>query len=326
MPKRVQASIVGKALEHQVVKQLSMLPGCSLTPDAAEMQREQRKYPKMVRKARLGSQRLGGLKQGASVTVEWMTDELRLETGKFMLHRPADRDDGTADVVIRKPGREIRISLKHNNHSLKHPRPYEFLNDVKLSDSTVSPSHERRIRRLTDDFSKKHSKKTYFSRVEKASKDLEAAVCDATSQTFKKIGVNPRDVEKLFRYLIGHGSTRGGHLDYLVVVKTKSGKTQEGKLVGTYLYAYDAVLMPRQMKVRTEVRGKNNYIVIDFDNGWIVSMRIHRDDKKIPETGKHRLKFDCKLDVGRFPVSPVILYDEKLHRWDIRGRRKKINK
>lgn len=318
MPKRVKAAYVGKALEYLVVNQLRSLPGCSLTPDAKKMQRAHQKYPAMVREERLGSQLLEGLEQGASVTVEWMTDELRLETGKFMLHRPADRDDGTADVVIRRGRKSQNISLKHNNHSLKHQRPYRFLNDVKLSDSTVSPSHEKKIKRLTDDFSKKHSKKTYFSRVERASKDLEVAVCDATSQTLKRLRVNPRDVEKLFRYLIGHGSTRGDYLDYLVVVKTKGGKTQEGRLAGTYLYAYEAVPMPKQMKVRTEVRGKNNYVVIDFDNGWVVSMRIHRDDNKIPKSGKHRLKFDCKLDVGRFPVSPVILYDEELHPWDIK--------
>jgi len=267
----------GRALEYILCIEISKLNNFNLTTQASTLNdRDKEKY------LSLPTNLQNDYKQ-ASVTITNWINTLFSNTNNAIVDRLIDTPDNPSDFVISDSNKKLSISLKHNHEALKHPRPYSFAQACGFDkDSTQDVFHRNLMTALTDKFRNTNNKSLFnqcnASEIDKLYND----VCVSCKTTIDKWqATNTNLASNLFKFLVSNGF-------YKVIVETKNG-------VKVKVQDYQNIPMPSSVSTKTN----ENRLILEFNNGWILNLRIHTASSRISTAPSQlSLKFDAQRDVG----------------------------
>lgn len=245
-------------------------------------------------------------------------------TDNLVLSLQADsvaKTDGGADIrdlILERPDVQwnLGISIKHNHNALKHSR---LSNKLDFGEKWYNkPCSKTYFNEIAPIFSLlENLKGTLWSNMPNKVQDVYQPLLNA----FRKELTHANDIENitesLIRYLIGCNGK-----DYYKLVHRKDNKVEvtpyniTGKLNQSDPCGTEpSLLLPGKIVLPTKINsfeykknraGKlsNNTLILELDNGWSISFRIHNASSQV-ETS---LKFDVQLQ--KHPSS-VVCYTSK---------------
>lgn len=211
-------------------------------------------------------------------------------------------------LCIRKQnGWTMGISCKHNHDALKHPRLSQTIDfgnrwfNIPCSEAyfdEIRPVFETLQRIKTES-----NKKAEWSSIKNKANKFYEPVLKAFKEELQRLNEShPHDVPKaLMSYLIG----RQDFYKIIALKRIKRTKVQAFNLYGTLnkragknradakvhlLHFPERILEVRFAKDKNK-KEKKNTLEILFDNGWLISLRIHNASTNVAPS----LKFDVRL-------------------------------
>lgn len=203
----------------------------------------------------------------------------------------AGKDGDVTDIriILEKDEciKNINLSLKNNSNALKHSRISGVPGWLGISDNSdeckkyISDYNNiwDEITKKIDDFNSKSTKQvTIYNELELISPDFKVneiynRYYKLIEDFFKEFCSTPQRTNQLFRYLIGN-------IDFYKIINKPK------KFI---IYDYTDIDSPTQVSF---TRNTNNYLLLTFDNGWKISIRLHNGDNKLSPS----LKVDAQLD------------------------------
>ena len=203
---------------------------------------------------------------------------------------------------------EVGISCKHNHEALKHPRITESKDfGLEWIDVPCSTKFIDEITPITDEMDLLGSRKTLWNTVPNKFDRFYVPILNAYLKEIQRLCNSHKDIpEKLLSYFFGVN-------DFYKIIMKESQKTTtvEGfNMHGTLNVSVNRIKptmkvpvihMPKRL-LNAEFKEKSKTtIILTFDNGWSISMRLHNKDKEVSPTS---LAWDVKL-VGLPPSTYV---------------------
>lgn len=268
----------GRALEYKLVDTLRGQPNFLLTAQA--IAHNNRDLPKFQS---LPSDLKGAYTTASNKIVNWVIQNINTNNS-ILVDRLIDDPNSVADVVITTSANKLELSLKHNHHALKHPRPYSFAQFCGYSiGSPQDLQHRKLMDAVTNNFRGLAGSASLFNQCASVAIDnLYLGVCNSCATSLN----NWTQIDKfvagnLFKFLVSTGY-------YKVIVETKSN-------VVVKVQDYFSIQAPS--KVSSTVSG--NRLILTFNNGWVINLRIHTASSRISKTGNQlSLKFDAQRTQG----------------------------
>lgn len=214
---------------------------------------------------------------------------------KAQLDREGIKGD-VRDILITADGAEIGVSCKNNNEAAKHPRispNLDFIFDWFRVSSGASNEYKQDIKLIFDKLEPFIGQT--WNIIEKNSPGFKAQtfyqpILQAVAiEIEKQLLINSDIASNLFKFIIGYQ-------DFYKVIKKDFSKTIEiqsynlNKTLNT-----NSLLLPTQIKshfFKSNRQGIINKIIIEFDNDWALSFRIHNAS----ETVENSFKFDIGIE------------------------------
>jgi len=205
------------------------------------------------------------------------------------------------DVVClrNKKGWAIGFSCKHNHDAVKHSRLSRTIDFGKeWTGHPVSDNYKTTINPIFDELDELRNKKARWAGIEKKDERFYKTILDAFLTELRTLySKYQSDVpEKLLTYLLGR-------FDFYKIVAQTNNKTTEVKPFNMYgtlgistsqkkpLYKIGLLKMPTKILEMNFKTNSLNTIIINFDNGWCLSFRIHNASEWVEPS----LKFDIQL-------------------------------
>jgi len=281
----------GRSLEYLIAKSLGDTPGVRLTSRAQTSQiRDENNLDNIDPRLRIT------LKKAGSIAAGWVISELRPGSKSFLeVDRSSDGDEGVADLIISTSSLTLPLSVKLNHDALSHPRPYSLTAAVGLSGTAIDIDHRSRMDKAGGTFRRRIGRVETFSLVPHEKAQLYFEICEVCVETLNVIRKKPKNVAALFNFLVGPGCKK-------VVVRTNATKD----LSEIEVFDYQQIEIPRTVQARTERRTEASSIVMNFDNGWQIGLRIHNASSRISPANQLSLKFDAQRISGKIPPSEVL--------------------
>lgn len=190
------------------------------------------------------------------------------------------------------------ISLKHNHDACKHQRPAALIkNQLGIQDTILDKQYRSDLKAIENKFKAlvlptdvDEDGKFIFSavkvRVPNSITDLYSDVCNLV----KNYLINHTDlasIQRYFRFLVGNTDFEKVILDpksRLILIKDFSNIPNATGITNTF------------------IDPQNGYLVVQFNNNFILNMRLHTASSKFKLTSALDLKFDSKVDMNNAPV------------------------
>ena len=134
-----------------------------------------------------------------------------------------------------------------------------------------------------------------FNQVANLVPELYGNVCKACAKSIATFPNQSLLAEKLFGFLVGPDCKK-------VIVRTRGTKT----LKRIEVVDYTTIQKPTKVTPTIEKRPLSSSLVLVFDNGWKIDLRVHTASSRISENGQLSLKFDVQRKTGVLPVSSVL--------------------
>ena len=207
------------------------------------------------------------------------------------MDRISDNDGKKGDVTdirLSSCNRELNLSLKNNNVSIKHQRP---------GPTPIHFGYTKKDQATILFLNKYNNINKKFFNIAK-SKNSKLENYDEISDDIKnKFLYTPTC--KLVCDFINNNSNKGleyqnfiiGEIDYKQIVLSKNK---------IKIKSFDNIPKSKTVSSKIDSRG---YILVDFHNNIILSMRLHNASKKISEKGS--LKFDTKTHKLNIPTETI---------------------
>ena len=199
-------------------------------------------------------------------------------------------------------GWEIGISCKHNHEALKHPR---ITSDADFGTHWIqTPSSEDFQKKIYNvmDIVETWLGSKWSSHPDKHEVIYKPILDAYTSEIRRLCDINKDTPSKLVKYFFGSDDF------YKVIAKDRRGKGIAGStevvafnMNGTLgqsakerrsIRSIPRVKMPSRLIEACIKPGSHTTILMTFDEGWAISMRLHSADSKVSRTG---LKWDVQL-------------------------------
>jgi hypothetical protein len=270
----------GRALESLITTELLSLPQSSLTQRARSAQSRDAAAIASLTPTLRQSMRSAGDR-----TRRWLQSLPAYSVGLAVsIDRVSDQDEGTADLIITFGRNKMPLSVKHNHHALKHPRPYSLVAWFAGS-SSADRSHRSRLSTRCDTFRRHAGHASNFSAVPAATSALLRDVCHDCVSTLTAIRTASASASDLFTFL------SGGRIQRLLV-KTDTG----GHLLSVSVEDFRGLPTPSSFGVTYEQGARGSHgILICFNNLCDIRMRLHTASSRISSSGPLSLKFDTKF-------------------------------
>lgn len=224
--------------------------------------------------------------------------------GKLNLFVQSDKQGQHGDVrdvlCLRDAGNwTIGISCKHDHEAVKHSRLSRTIDFGKeWFGYPVSEKYREAINPIFDELDNLKKEKKRWSEIEQKEERFYKPLLDAFLSEMKNLYTEHyEDLPKsLLQYLLGRK-------DFYKLIAHSSSKTTEIKAFNIYNTLGMATKSKKSqskvatLKLPTEILGmnfkkdSNNTLLIYFDNGWSISLRIHNASEYIEPS----LKFDVQL-------------------------------
>ena len=268
----------GRALEYKLVDTLSAQPNFSLTAQAVA--HNSRDLPKFQA---LPSTLKTAYTSASNTIVTWVIQNIK-SNSPALVDRLIDDPNSVADVVITTSSNTLELSLKHNHQALKHPRPYSFAQFCGYSTGSAQDlQHRKLIDAVVANFRGSVGSTSLFNQCASVAIDnLYLGVCNSCATSLNNwTKIDKAVAGNLFKFLVSTGY-------YKVIVETRSS---------VVVKVQDYFSIPTPSKVSCSVSG--NRLVLKFNNGWEINLRIHTASSRISKTGNQlSLKFDAQRTQG----------------------------
>jgi len=293
MPGSSKSNNNGRSLEYLITRALEGSPECSLTPRACASQSRD-----SVTVSKIDSRLRASFSRAAPVVASWVLSEIGKTSGiRFVVDRNSDSDVGVADLTIAAGRKSFQISVKHNHDALSHPRPYSLADAMGLTGSHHEIDHRKRMAIATDSFRKSIKGATRFPSVVPQKIALYKDVCNECKKTVD-LAAKATDVPStLFEFLVGSGFKK-------VIVSTSNSSKA---LKSIQVVDYSRIRKPTKVRATVDHRKKASSLVLTFDNGWMIDLRIKNASTDISASGQVSLKFDAQKKAGTLPAPVVLL-------------------
>ena len=279
----------GRALEKIVVdrilefKKIKPTQRCLLQQDRDEY-RVLRLNPNLKEK----------FNKSANEIADFLEEKFSLNDANFKLDRVDDLDDSVIDIVLTRDDEKLSFSLKHNNDSLKHNRPYSLIQNGLgfKKHSLEDKEHRDRLDKICKDFRILHPDKKLFRDLSfDAKENLYYKFVNECLISLKKYKNNKEAVANWFNFMMGLESK------YIKIKVATKGKSQ-----GVFYEDFrDVSVFPEKMDLsiykgkRTKTRAASWNIIVDFNNGYKFKNRIHNKSSRISSSGQLSMAFDVKF-------------------------------
>lgn len=190
------------------------------------------------------------------------------------------------------------ISLKHNHDACKHQRPAALIkNQLGIQDTILDKQYRSDLKAIENKFKAlvlptdvDEDGKFIFSavkvRVPNSITDLYSDVCNLV-KNYLINHTDPASIQRYFRFLVGNTDFEKVILDpksRLILIKDFSNIPNATGITNTF------------------IDPQNGYLVVQFNNNFILNMRLHTASSKFKLTSALDLKFDSKVDMNNAPV------------------------
>jgi hypothetical protein len=281
----------GRALEYFITHELSKIRGCELTDRAlADQLRDARTIAGITKQLRKS------FIEAAGIVAPWVLSEIGAgRDANFKVDRHQDSDPGVADLTVTSGSKSLRISVKHNHDALSHPRPYSLADRMGISALAFESDHRDRLDKVTKKFRSAARGATSFPMVPTAKLKLYQETCAECAKTVNSANAHKGAVSNLFSFLVGSDFKK------LIVETNRTSKT----LTTIKVMDYTRIKQPKSVAASVENRLRASSLILNFDNGWTLDLRIKNASTKISPTGQVSLKFDAQKTEG--PIPPLVL-------------------
>ena len=264
----------GRSLEQLIVGRLAKERAYQLTQRALDAQNRDSRFLNEIDKNLLIS-----LRQSADKIAAWFGSEV--SDKQIQVDRTNDSDDGVADIILISNNQSLAYSVKHNSDSLSHLRPYSIAQKLgQPIGSDLDLDHRQRMAVISEKFRKSAGNSRTYMSVPKAKQELYVDTCSETQKTLKKT----KDASRvLFESLVGTNFKK-------IIVHTNATTKA---LRGISIYDYSSVVSPKTMKTSLLESEDSCRLIVEFDNGWEISLRVHTASTNISSSNQLSLKFDA---------------------------------
>ena len=283
----------GRSLEYLITAELQKRAGCSITQRTSQSQSRDSTTVSQINQTLRSS-----LAKAAKVSADWIVNEIGGQSGiVFEVDRANDGDNGVADLIVKSKNQRLLISVKHNHDALSHPRPYSLVEAVGFEGTALEADHRTRMTKISNRFRNASNNATSYSAAPTAKLKLYYDVCDECSASLSKIAHDANAVKQVFNFLVSPGCKK-------LVVRTDSVSKA---LTGIEVFDYTMIKSPTSLSTRVDRRARAASLVLDFDNGWRIDMRVHTASSRVSSSGQLSLKFDAQRKAGVLPPVETLL-------------------
>jgi hypothetical protein len=201
-----------------------------------------------------------------------------------VIDRLPDLASSVADIEIKSKTKTLLLSVKHNHFALKHPRPYSLAQAFGfIKNTTVDKIHRADMKAVADKFRLAANGVQKYTEAEIAKQQMLVEICQVCESSINKwLSTNQLLSVNLFKFIVSGGF-------YKVIVETR------GSIPVVKIQDYFAISLPSSANATSA----NNRLIVKFNNGWDINMRIHTADEKISKPSSQlSLKFDAQRDAG----------------------------
>lgn len=190
------------------------------------------------------------------------------------------------------------ISLKHNHDACKHQRPGALIkNQLGIQDPILDKQYRNELKVVENQFKAFvlptdidiHGNCLFSdikARVPHSISNLYSGVCNLVMYYLLN-HTDANSIQRYFRFLVGNTNFEKVILD----PKTRS------------ILIKDFSNIPNASSITsTFINPKNGYLVVQFNNNFILNMRLHTASSKFKLTSSLSLKFDSTVDMNNAPV------------------------
>lgn len=288
------SNIYGRVFEFVIVQKivnLSSSKSISLTSVAKIAQEKDKEKLELVPEAILTQ-----FSQYASIICDWLVKQHKIDKSDIIIDRLSDQQaihGDLTDIRLTVNGKDLNLSIKHNNSALKHQRPGRMVIQCGYgAKSEEAILYKSKYKEILDKFFKiavdEHPQASEFNQLKSAdiefiSDNLYLPICTLVIETINELNDRSEIAKPLFKFLIGN-------TDYYKITAKNNNVTIE---------EFANITLPN--KVSAKLLGKS-YVVLDFSNGWEIKMRLHTASRLI----KNDIKFDAQL--SSIPVVTNVIY------------------
>jgi hypothetical protein len=190
------------------------------------------------------------------------------------------------------------ISLKHNHDACKHQRPGALIkNQLGIIDPNLDKQYRSELKSIENRFKNlvlvsdiDNDGNCLFSRIKvrvpHSIPNLYSDVCNLVMHYLLN-HTDAASIQRYFRFLVGNTNFEKVILDpksRSILIKDFSNIPNANSLIKAY------------------IDPKSGYLVVQFDNNFILNIRLHTASSKFKLTSSLSLKFDSTVDMNNAPV------------------------
>lgn len=194
------------------------------------------------------------------------------------------------------------VSLKHNHDACKHQRPAALIkNQLGIQDTLLDMQYRNELRLIENDFKAlvlptdvedgNFVFRAVKARLPNSIPDLYSNVCNLVRHYLLN-HTDPASIQRYFRFLVGNTNFEKVILDptsRLILIKDFSNIPDATRIISA------------------SINPQNGYLVVQFDNNFILNMRLHTASSKFKLTSALSLKFDSTVDMNNAPVPSRVI-------------------
>lgn len=282
----------GRALEYALTKNIqTKYPNAALTKGTiADQKRDKEKYDS------LNAKQQDYFDNNTKLYVESELADTEVVNIERLSDDKAKKGDVTDIRLTLKSGEEHNISLKHNHKAVKHQRPGALIKQLGIADKEADKEHKAEIKEVESKFFNRipDGLNTFEDVKSDNEEHINSLYRDICEHSAKQINKHPENANEHFKFLVGA-------TDFQKVVVTE----HEVEVAD-----FSKIKQPTTMAATVSA---DNYVDLDFDNGFKFKMRLHTAKKDFKRNKTLSLKFDTQLDddSGAIPVKTYEVKNKK---------------
>ena len=271
------SNLHGRVLELCVVKEFEKVLNNKLILSEKTIQDNIRDTQKLNE---IKNEKINHFKSSSVKIVKWIIEHIGKFDSNLKLERLSDEEGKKGDVTdirLTHDEKTLNISIKTNHQATKHQRPGPTPKHIGLTnDSEDTKNFKTQYQKINSDFfkfvkSKNQNFKKYNEVEEYKFEHLYEPICNLVSDLLNKHNHRSKDY---LMFLIGNVFFKK-----IVLFKNNFQITSFDKI-------------PETQKMKSWVDRKN-YVIIEFNNDLVLSMRLHTASSRLSEVGS--LKFDTQI-------------------------------
>jgi hypothetical protein len=233
----------------------------------------------------------------AAIKIAAYIEKKFIHNNSFEIDRTDDGDESVEDIVLKNQSQRINFSIKHNNDSIKHNRPFSLVTNglgFERNSSEDSEHRERLIKKCNEFRERFPLAKKFPDLTMDAKEDLYYQLISECKYSLEKYKNNSRAAQNLFSFIMGK--------DY-IKIKVITPRTKDSFAILYEDFREDAT-NPKTYKITRVWKGKRKgakcaswNFEITFDNKYKFTHRIHNGSSRINQKDNSQIsmKFDVKF-------------------------------